>query len=1558
MALTRAKITNVDSSQNYFTDPMTVLRQGATSANVDVGFLFNRANGLVSNVALYWSESGNTFVTAFTSNTGVNNGNILVSSYTNLATGALSVTGTGSFTGNLTTGHILPSANITYDIGSPTLRFRTLYISGNTIDMGGAQITTDTTSGGFAFVPKPTSANPNPLGTVFSPTGAITTINTTGGVIAAGAINTSINNNQGTANFGNVKINSDVSSTSTTTGALVVTGGAGISGSLYVGAVTSSGTIISSTVNAATIGNAGATLTGTLSTAAQTNITSVGTLTSLTAGAVTSSGTIIASTVNAATIGNAGATLTGTVSTATQNSVTTMTGLTAIGAGGTTTTIFGNLAVGGNLTVTGNSVSIGASTLSIADPIISLNTPSDLTPLTTITTADIGLKFHYYDTSDQHAFLGRAVDTGYLEWYSRGNDTANVFTGTVYGTIKSGAIVLANTASITAAGTIIAATVNAATIGNTGATLTGTLSTATQTNITSVGTLTSLAVGAVTSSGTVIASIVNAATIGNTGATLTGTLSTAAQTNITSVGTLTSLAVGAVTSSGTVIASTVNAATIGNTGATLTGTLSTATQTNITSVGTLTSLAVGAVTSSGTIIASTVNAATIGNSGAVYNGSTLTLTSYANIAGPVALINNTTVVSLQITGTATKGGAGYHDFLSVTNQGAGGTNTNKFFRTNSTGNFEIINSAYTQNILTLTDDGNISIPGKATINALYTTTGLFWSGNGYPISTGGGGSAAGVSGQVQYNNTGSFGGTALYYFSGNSAHVTTGNIVADQIHAVSNGSGTNFRVGDDAWLGDINIANTVGLRGQQDATQGYIVFGNSNNTTYIGRSGTNPITVTGAFSVTGTITAATVNAATIGNISANHWGTGTYLTSLNASNLSSGTVPSAQISGSYTGITGVGALAAGSITTGFTTIPVAQGGTGVTTSTGTGSVVLNTSPTLVTPALGTPTSGNLANCTDLPISTGISGLASGVATFLATPSSVNLRSVITNETGTGVLVFGTAPTISLPVIDNIKLGYTATATAAGTTTLTASSNCQQLFTGSTTQTVVLPVTSTLVAGMGYYIENNSTSNLTVNSSGGNLVATVIPGTNYHVVCIGTTLTTAADWDGEFTGFGTLTGTGSVVLSTSPTFVTPALGTPASGTLTNCTFPTLNQNTTGTAAGLSATLAVASGGTGVTTSTGTGSVVLSSSPTLVTPALGTPSSGTLTNCTFPTLNQNTTGTAAGLSATLAVASGGTGVTTSTGTGSVVLNTSPTFVTPALGTPASGTLTNCTFPTLNQNTTGSAATLTTARAINGVNFDGSAAITVTAAAGTLSGGTLNSGVTASSLTSVGNLTSLSVSGTSSRGGKALVTNYTGTIAPASPQQGDEWWYTTGNTLYKYIYDGTGYSWVNITPALFNASASATADTLALRDASANLYATNFIGIASSAKYADLAEVYVPDRHYEPGTVVVFGGDQEITTTNITHDTRVAGIVSTAPAYLMNSECVGLPVALTGRVPCLVKGPVTKGQLLVTSAQTGIAKAIDNSQFVPGCVIGKSLENITTDEIATIEVAVGRF
>jgi hypothetical protein len=88
----------------------------------------------------------------------------------------------------------------------------------------------------------------------------------------------------------------------------------------------------------------------------------------------------------------------------------------------------------------------------------------------------------------------------------------------------------------------------------------------------------------------------------------------------------------------------------------------------------------------------------------------------------------------------------------------------------------------------------------------------------------------------------------------------------------------------------------------------------------------------------------------------------------------------------------------------------------MTDETGTGLLVFNTSPTLVTPILGTPTSGTLTTCTGLPITTGVSGLAANVATFLATPSSANLIAAVTDETGTGALVFGTGPTLSAPVL--------------------------------------------------------------------------------------------------------------------------------------------------------------------------------------------------------------------------------------------------------------------------------------------------------------------------------------------------------------------------------------------------------------------------------------------------------------------------------------------------------------------------------------------------------------
>jgi hypothetical protein len=143
------------------------------------------------------------------------------------------------------------------------------------------------------------------------------------------------------------------------------------------------------------------------------------------------------------------------------------------------------------------------------------------------------------------------------------------------------------------------------------------------------------------------------------------------------------------------------------------------------------------------------------------------------------------------------------------------------------------------------------------------------------------------------------------------------------------------------------------------------------------------------------------------------------------------------------------------------------------------------------------------------------------------------------------------------------------------------------------------------------------------------------------------------------------------------------------------------------------------------------------------------------------------------------------------------------------------------------------------------------------------------------------------------------------------------------------------------------------------SATTYFNTVFAKATSAQYADLAEMYVSDQNYASGTVVEFGGEYEITISSASHSTSVAGIISTNPSYLMNSAQTGehvLPVALTGRVPCLVQGPVRKGDVLVASSTPGVAQRI-GMNWQPGCILGKAMEVIDSTEIQTIEVAVGR-
>ena len=203
----------------------------------------------------------------------------------------------------------------------------------------------------------------------------------------------------------------------------------------------------------------------------------------------------------------------------------------------------------------------------------------------------------------------------------------------------------------------------------------------------------------------------------------------------------------------------------------------------------------------------------------------------------------------------------------------------------------------------------------------------------------------------------------------------------------------------------------------------------------------------------------------------------------------------------------------------------------------------------------------------------------------------------------------------------------------------------------------------------------------------------------------------------------------------------------------------------------------------------------------------------------------------------------------------------------------------------------------------------------------------------ITSVGTLSLLSVTGNTSSGN--LLTN--GIVS------------ATGN-VYGANFIG------NVTPppgGAISTTGNVSGDILS---ATGNVIATYFVGTATESQYADVAENYTADADYEPGTVLEFGGNKEVTIAS-DETPRVAGIVSSNPAHLMNSMLNSeyiVPVALIGRVPCKVRGAIAKGDMLI-SAGDGYARAKQNP--IMGTVIGKALEASTGDH-SIIEVVVGRL
>ena len=187
------------------------------------------------------------------------------------------------------------------------------------------------------------------------------------------------------------------------------------------------------------------------------------------------------------------------------------------------------------------------------------------------------------------------------------------------------------------------------------------------------------------------------------------------------------------------------------------------------------------------------------------------------------------------------------------------------------------------------------------------------------------------------------------------------------------------------------------------------------------------------------------------------------------------------------------------------------------------------------------------------------------------------------------------------------------------------------------------------------------------------------------------------------------------------------------------------------------------------------------------------------------------------------------------------------------------------------------------------------------------------------------------------------------------------TVGNVITGGLITATGNITAGnlLTGGLISVSGNTTTGNLltgGVVSATGNVIGSYFVGTATSAQYADIAENYVADAVYEPGTVLEFGGSAEVTVAT-DETTRVAGIVSTTPAHLMNSMLTGehiTALALLGRVPCRVRGVVAKGDMLV-SAGDGYARAKQNP--IMGTVIGKALEASAGDH-SIIEVVVGRL
>ena len=852
------------------------------------------------------------------------------------------------------------------------------------------------------------------------------------------------------------------------------------------------------------------------------------------------------------------------------------------------------------------------------------------------------------------------------------------------------------------------------------------------------------------------------------------------------------------------------------------------------------------------------------------------------------------------------------------------------------------------------------------------------------ITSGGGGTgvASGVQNSVQYNYGGQLAGNAGFTFDANSRALSvTGNVNTGNINANGIITGTVLVSNIATGTSPLTVTSTTQVGNLYVARAGI----SDTSTTTLQTTGTYyPIFVnaTSGNLSQGANANLSFNVAT-GNLSATLL-TGTLTTNNQPNIITLGTLTNLAVTGNTTSGNFIGIFANG---TSNVSIPASAGNVLVGVN-GTPNVLVVTS-TGINVAGTINATGNITGNVYGPLANGNSNVRIATANGNVSISAVGNTTL--TITGTGINVAGTLNTgTGNAVVGNLVAGGIIIANtqlqsniANGTSPLVVLSSTQVPNLYSSRANVADTSTVSLVTSGTYYLPFisgtananygiNSNATFSANIANGALITTTFVG-NVSGTTLGGTLTTAAQ--PNITSTGTLTSltvsgksnlnsVGNVYISGGS--ANQILQTDGSGNLswTNPTggyylhtqasaattwtvvhnlnrqyltvepidgngnsyvgrydFPTINY-TNANALTITFTSAVAGWAAVVGGGLNIGNVSSNYAPAGVNTEVQFNDAGNMAGSLGLVYNKNT-GT---LTATVFAGSGAN-------------------LTNIAGANVTGTVSSAT--TAGTVTTAAQGNITSLGTLTGLGVNGTlTAVNITANSGLITG-TLATNAQPN-ITSLGTLTSLSVTGNVSAG-NVSGTLLTGTLATnAQPNITSLGTLTslsvTGNISSTANIGGTGATHLGNT---LTTGANTTTGTIT---GNWSLSA----GSRLNATYADLAEYYEADAVYEPGTVLEFGGDKEVT---VAQDgtNRVAGVVSTDPAYAMNAGCSGIAVAiaLQGRVPCKVRGSIKKGDMLV-SGGNGYARPAFNPSI--GTVIGKALEN--HEGVGVIEVAVGRL